>query len=135
MLCCGRPRWTIRIAGEVSILPRAAALTGAGTPETEAPDVFVIAADLTHRNEGAAPAVGPALAPDDAERGDGDDPAAGRQRTPAIALDLGAHDILYDPIDPQELALRIRTQLARKVQDDRLRASFAAGLELAVGTA
>ena len=67
------------------------------------------------------------------ERGDGDDPAAGRQRTRRHRRSTsGAHDILYDPIDPQELALRIRTQLARKLQDDRLRASLQAGLELAV---
>ena len=32
----------------------------------------------------------------------------------AIALDLGAHDILYEPVDAQELAIRIRAQLGRK---------------------
>jgi two-component system cell cycle response regulator len=121
-----------RIAGEVSILPRAAALTGAGTTETEAPDVFVIAADLTHRNEGLR------LLSDLRSRPMTRNAATvmilpqGDSERAAIALDLGAHDILYDPIDPQELALRIRTQLARKLQDDRLRASLQAGLELAV---
>jgi two-component system cell cycle response regulator len=50
----------------------------------------------------------------------------------AIALDLGASDILYAPVDTQELAIRIRAQLDRKRQADRLRASLRAGLELAV---
>jgi two-component system cell cycle response regulator len=49
----------------------------------------------------------------------------------AIALDLGASDILYEPVDTQELAIRIRAQLGRKRQADRLRASLRAGLELA----
>ena len=47
-------------------------------------------------------------------------------------LDLGASDILYAPVDTQELAIRIRAQLGRKRQADRLRASLRAGLELAV---
>jgi hypothetical protein len=34
----------------------------------------------------------------------------------AIALDLGASDILYAPVDTQELAIRIRAQLDRKRQ-------------------
>jgi two-component system cell cycle response regulator len=49
----------------------------------------------------------------------------------AIALDLGASDILYDPVDTQEMEIRIRAQLGRKRQADRLRASLRAGLELA----
>jgi two-component system cell cycle response regulator len=50
----------------------------------------------------------------------------------AIALDLGASDILYAPVDTQELAIRIRAQLDRKRKADKLRASVRAGLELAV---
>ncbi len=50
----------------------------------------------------------------------------------AVALDLGAADILYDPFDPEELVLRIKTQMRRKQQSDRLRASVRKGLELAV---
>lgn len=121
-----------RVGGEVSILPRDAALTGVGTTEGEAPDVFVIAADLTHRNEGlrllsdlrSRPATRNAATVMILPEGDGE--------RAAIALDLGAHDILYDPFDAQELALRIRTQLGRKLQDDRLRASLRAGLEMAM---
>ncbi|MBF9061155.1 diguanylate cyclase, partial [Rhodobacterales bacterium HKCCSP123] len=121
-----------RVGGEVTILPRDAALGWLGTAGTDVPDVFVIAADLAHRNEGlrllsdlrARPATRNAatvmiLPEGDSERA-------------AIALDLGAHDILYDPFDAQELALRIRTQMGRKLQDDRLRASLKAGLEMAM---
>jgi two-component system cell cycle response regulator len=120
-----------RVGGEVSILPRDAALSSFGSDD-DTPDVFVIAADLTHRNEGlrllsdlrSRPATRNAstvmiLPEGDSERA-------------AIALDLGAHDILYDPFDAQELALRIRAQLGRKRQADRLRASLQAGLEMAV---
>jgi two-component system cell cycle response regulator len=121
-----------RLGGEVSILPRDAVLMGLRPDEPEAPDVFVIAADLTHRNEGlrllsdllSRPATRNAATVMILPQGDGE--------RAAIALDLGAHDILYDPVDPQELALRIRAQLGRKLQADRLRASLQAGLEMAV---
>ncbi|MBN2905808.1 MAG: diguanylate cyclase [Rhodobacteraceae bacterium] len=52
--------------------------------------------------------------------------------TAAMALDLGANDLVSAPLDPQELALRIRTQLRRKRQADRLRATLEDGLRLAV---
>jgi two-component system cell cycle response regulator len=121
-----------RVGGEVTILPRDAALGALGTAEEDAPDVFVIAADLAHRNEGlrllsdlrSRPATRNAATVIILPEGD-------RERA-AIALDLGAHDILYDPFDAQELALRIRAQMGRKLQDDRLRASLRAGLEMAM---
>ena len=121
-----------RLGGEVSILPRDAALGGFAAEDPDVPDVFVIAADLSHRNEGlrllsdlrSRPGTRHAatvmILPDgDAERA-------------AIALDLGAHDILYDPFDAAELAIRIRAQLGRKRQADRLRASLRLELEMAV---
>jgi two-component system cell cycle response regulator len=119
-----------RLGGQVSILPRESALTGLHGGGTF--DVFVISADLAARNEGLR------LLSDLRSR-----PAtrhaatlvilpAGDSERAAIALDLGAGDILYDPFDPSELAVRIKTQLARKRQSDRLRASVQAGLELAV---
>lgn len=121
-----------RQVGEVAVLPRENALTGFAADGAEAPDVFVIAADLTHRNEGlrlisdlrSRPGTRHAatlviLPEHDSERA-------------AIALDLGASDILHDPFDPQELAIRIRAQLGRKRQADRLRKSVRRGLELAI---
>jgi len=121
-----------RVAGEVAILPRDAALGGFGTDDAHAPDVFVIAADLSHRNEGLR------LLSDLRSRLATRNAAAvmilpeGDSERAAIALDLGAHDILYEPVDAQELAIRIRAQLGRKRQADRLRASVQAGLDMAV---
>lgn len=117
------------------VLPRERALQAqpGGVPGGgSAPDVYVIAADLGARNDGlrllsdlrSRPATRHAAAVmilprNDAERG-------------AVALDLGAGDILYDPFRPEELAVRIQTQLRRKRQSDRLRETVEAGLELAV---
>jgi two-component system cell cycle response regulator len=50
----------------------------------------------------------------------------------AIALDLGASDILYAPVDTQELAIRIRAQLDRKRQGRQAARQRPRGLELAV---
>lgn len=54
-------------------------------------------------------------------------------RGPAsMALDLGASDLLSMPLDPEELALRIKTQMSRKKQSDKLRRRVQDGLQLAV---
>ncbi|HDR28913.1 diguanylate cyclase [Rhodovulum sp.] len=58
-------------------------------------------------------------------------PEAARE-TAAMALDLGANDLIVAPVDAQELAIRIRSQLRRKQQADRLRATVEDGLRLAV---
>ncbi|TCO73978.1 diguanylate cyclase [Rhodovulum euryhalinum] len=54
------------------------------------------------------------------------------RETAAMALDLGANDLVSAPADPQELAIRIRSQLRRKQQADRLRATLEDGLRLAL---
>ncbi len=117
-------------SGALKILPRKHALTGGEPADT--PDVYVIHADLATRNEGlrllsdlrSRPATRHAavvmiLPCRDTERA-------------AVALDLGAGDIVHEPFDPGELSVRIKTQLRRKQQSDRLRATVDAGLELAV---
>jgi two-component system cell cycle response regulator len=121
-----------RMGGQVCILPRDAALSGFAGADGESPDVFVIDADLAHRNDGLR------LLSDLRSR-PGTRHAAivmilpqGESERAAIALDLGASDILYDPFDAEELAIRIRTQLGRKRQADLLRASARAGMEMAV---
>lgn len=48
------------------------------------------------------------------------------------ALDMGADDVLGNGCDPSEMAIRIRRQLARKAQADRLRATVEDGLRLAM---
>lgn len=49
-----------------------------------------------------------------------------------MALDLGANDLVPGNFEPTELALRIKTQLGRKRDDDKLRESVDAGLRLAM---
>ncbi|QBY01415.1 diguanylate cyclase [Rhodophyticola sp. CCM32] len=119
-----------KCACKVKIVPREDALSELDTEMM--PDVFVIAADLASRNDGlrllsdlrSRPSTRHAatlmiLPNEDSERA-------------AIALDLGAGDILYEHLDADELAVRIKTQLRRKRQSDQLRSTVQAGLELAV---
>ena len=120
-----------RIGGDVRIIPRETALTQA-TGNGDAPDVFVISVDLAQRNEGLR------LLSDLRSR-PGTRHAAtvmilpeGDSERAAIALDLGANDVLHDPFDAQELAIRISAQLDRKRQSDRMRAGVRAGLEAAI---
>ncbi|HWU78739.1 MAG TPA: diguanylate cyclase, partial [Caulobacter sp.] len=48
------------------------------------------------------------------------------------ALEIGVNDILSRPIDPQELAARVKTQIQRKRYTDYLRNNLDHSLELAV---
>jgi two-component system cell cycle response regulator len=48
------------------------------------------------------------------------------------ALDIGVNDYLTRPVDKNELAARVTTQLRRKHYVDQLRSSFQASLEMAV---
>jgi len=57
---------------------------------------------------------------------------AGAADTAAMALDLGANDIIELDADPAEIALRIRMQVTRKRQADRLRESLEDRLRLAL---
>ena len=52
--------------------------------------------------------------------------------SPAMAFDLGAHDLLSPETAPAELALRLARLLAHKREADRMRASVQDGLRLAV---
>ncbi|MEL7416214.1 MAG: diguanylate cyclase, partial [Pseudomonadota bacterium] len=52
--------------------------------------------------------------------------------TVARALDLGANDYLSDSFSPEELVIRLRSQLKRKRYADSLRASVRDGLRAAV---
>ncbi len=58
---------------------------------------------------------------------DPDDPARSVR-----ALELGAHDIIYRPIDPDELAARARSLVKRRRYVEALRQSLDESLELAV---
>ena len=48
------------------------------------------------------------------------------------ALDIGVNDVLARPIDPEELAARVRTQIKRKRYTDLLRTNLDQSLEAAV---
>ncbi len=56
----------------------------------------------------------------------------GQDAAAVMALDLGANDLITAGSDPREMALRLNTQLRRKDQADRLRASMRDGLRAAV---
>lgn len=97
-----------------------------------APDLFLIAADLAQPGDGLRLLV-------DLRSRSATRYAAililhrrGDSKGAAMALDLGANDILAMGFQPAELAVRIRTQLRRKTDADRLRASVEDGLRLAV---
>jgi two-component system, cell cycle response regulator len=116
------------LSDRLVVIPREAALADPSVT----PDVFVIAADLAEQGDGLR------LISDLRSR------AAtrhsnvcivlqdGAENTGAMALDLGANELLSADFDAQETALRLHAQLRRKRQADRLRASVRDGLRLAV---
>ncbi len=57
---------------------------------------------------------------------------AGEDDLVARAFDLGANDYLVRPVDEQELAARLRTQVRRKRYTEHLRSSMAQTIELAI---
>lgn len=48
-----------------------------------------------------------------------------------MALDLGANDLITRGADPEEMALRLRTQMRRKKESDQLKQTLDEGLSLA----
>ena len=50
----------------------------------------------------------------------------------ASSLDLGASDYIFSPFDSNELNVRVRSQLRRKRDSDRLRSNVIDGLKMAV---
>lgn len=54
------------------------------------------------------------------------------RETAAVALDLGANDLMSADAPGEEAVIRLRTQIRRKRMGDRLRASMADGLRLAL---
>jgi len=56
----------------------------------------------------------------------------GAIETAAKALDLGTSDYVLEPFEPEELTIRLRTQLRRKHYSDRLRSNMRDGLRMAV---
>lgn len=58
--------------------------------------------------------------------------SAGQRASVLRGLDLGANDWLQRPIDPNELRVRARNQIRRKIYQDRLRDDLGQALQLAL---
>jgi two-component system, cell cycle response regulator len=114
----------------LQVIDRTDALAGA--LDRNGADIYVIAADLAARGDGLR------LLSDLRSRAASRHsvicmilPPDGRE-TGAMALDLGATDLVPERFAAEELALRLKLQLQRKRQADRLRDSVRNGLRLAV---
>jgi two-component system cell cycle response regulator len=122
-----------RLRDRIEVLTPAELAEAAGAaPARPRPDVYVVETDLPTADAGLA------LISD--LRSDGGGRTAGivalapegGEATAAAALDLGADDAVAGLSDPAELVLRLRAQLRRKAQADRLRRQISDGLRLAV---
>ena len=117
------------LAAPASVVDRDAVLALA---EHEAADVFLIDAELGGWNEGlrlmselrSRPGTRRAACIILLPQGESD--------RAATALDLGAADVVHRPVLARELAVRVRTQLSRKLRGDRMRAAMEQGLRLSV---
>ncbi len=56
----------------------------------------------------------------------------GQSEMAAMALDLGASDVVTGPVTADEIEIRVRALLRQKSRDDRMRATLRQGLEAAV---
>jgi len=129
-------RWKHALAGKIEVasteVRAACEALRPPPPGQAAPDLYFVAAGRGDGGDGLA------LLPELRARAFARDAAivmavpAGAREGAAMALDLGANDLVTLPFDPRELALRLSTQLARKQARDRLRASVEDGLRLAV---
>ena len=107
-------------------LPEALGLTA----QDRLPDIFLLAPDITQvngldivtdlcsRNETRRIPIVVLLPP-------------GKDSLSAMALDLGATEVLRSPIDREEMRLRLKMIAERKAQSDGLRRVLGAGLDLA----
>ncbi|MGH1329790.1 MAG: diguanylate cyclase [Paracoccaceae bacterium] len=127
-------RWRDRISpylnAKIEALPEQRALE-ALQHQHHVPDAFVIASDLGEPNSGLR------LLAELRSREATRHAAiiimhAPKDRNAAVmALDLGANDLISDAFDPEELALRLRGQIRRKLEADRLRVTVEDGFKLA----
>lgn len=115
---------------QITAVPKEHALVQ--TSVEDAPDVFVIACDLAKPDEGLH------LMSELRSRPETRHSAVlmvipkGAKIKFATALDLGASDLMFEGFDPEEMALRVKAQVRRKQQGDRLRETMRDGLQMAV---
>ena len=127
---CWRHGLAERMHDKIGISTPNEVLRDAGGPDL--PDLYVIAADLTRSNEGLM--LLSELRSRQTTRHAGIIIAVDRDAhaSATMALDMGASDIVTLPLDFDELSLRLKAQLARKRQGDRLRSRVRDGLQMAV---
>jgi len=122
------PHDTLRVLDSVEALAAAA--------ELPAPDAYVISADLTRAGEGLRLMSELRSRPGSRYSAICIAVREGARETSAVSLDLGASDLtpvrLAEPQFAEEVALRLRTQIARKRRHDRQRERVADGLRLAL---
>lgn len=114
---------------QISVLGKDEALSAAAAEEA---DVFLIEAGLEAREDGLRLMSDLRSRPATRHAGVCILLAPGARDTGVMALDLGAADLVSTESDPEEMALRLQTQIRRKRQGDRLRASLRDGLRLAL---
>ncbi|MFN3955254.1 MAG: diguanylate cyclase [Pararhodobacter sp.] len=118
------------MAARFDLLTPSEALSDAG--DGPAPDVYLVAADLGRSGAGLA------LVSDLRARLRSRHAAImlimpqAASETAAMALDLGANDMMMLPFDAQETALRLNMQVRRKRRADLLRRQISDGLQLAI---
>ncbi len=98
----------------------------------KAPDVFVIACDLAKHDDGLRLMSELRSRPETRHSSILMVIPKGATSKAASALDLGASDLVFEGFDPEEMALRVKTQVRRKQQADRLRETMRDGLRMAV---
>jgi len=106
--------------------------TAMDCPASSVPDAYVIHRDLMDGSDGLRLISSLRARPETRQAAiifvtDRDD-----LKLAASALDLGASDYILSPFDPNELCVRIRSQLRRKKYSDRLRSNVIDGLKMAV---
>ncbi|PIE15678.1 MAG: diguanylate cyclase response regulator [Rhodobacterales bacterium] len=126
--------WKNAVAGkldsDILVISKDKAL--AKMPKGQSPDVFIITCDL------AKPGDGLRLLSELRSRADTRHSAIimvvpkDAFDKSASALDLGANDLMFDDFSADELRLRLKTQIRRKQQADRLRKTVRDGLRMAV---
>lgn len=114
----------------IVVVPKEQALAHVATAAV--PDVFVIACDLAKPDEGLRLMSELRSRPDTRHSAILMVVPKGATSKSATALDLGANDLMFEGFDPEEMALRVKTQIRRKHQADRLRETMRDGLRMAV---
>lgn len=118
------------LTARMQILGPAAAL--AEMPEGTAPDYYMIASDLGAHGSGQRLVADLRSRPASRHAAIALTLHQPEPETAAMALDVGASDLLTLPLDPQETALRIGLHIDRKRRADALRRAVSHRLRLAI---